>query len=353
MQASLDNNRRTKWPHRLAVALTCATFPLIWVGGLVTTYDAGMSVPDWPTTYGYNLFLYPVTTWLAAPWDLFIEHGHRLLGSLVGLITMGLLYTTWRHEDRIWLRWAALAALALVIFQGILGGQRVVRNSRQIAQLHGIVGPAFFALALFLAAATSKWWRSASTKPDNVSDFVLSGWILAGLAFLQLYLGSQLRHVDSFTPLGTFSAFVTFHIAVAMVLVCVTLSVSVSALRELRDLTMRRIAGFMGLLVLTQLALGTGTWIAKYGWPAIFASWGIEAAIVVQAESMVQAMVTTAHVAVGSLILATSCLWAASVTRYSIVIPQRSSSHAARHHDASVGSGNSSCDRELVTGGAA
>ena len=65
------------WPHRLAVVLVCATFPLIWVGGLVTTYEAGMAVPDWPTTYGYNLFLYPWQTWILGPWDLFIEHGHR------------------------------------------------------------------------------------------------------------------------------------------------------------------------------------------------------------------------------------------------------------------------------------
>ena len=79
-----DEARMTNcWPHRLAVALACATFPLIWVGGLVTTYDAGMAVPDWPGTYGYNLLLYPWQTWIAGPWDLFIEHGHRLLGAAV------------------------------------------------------------------------------------------------------------------------------------------------------------------------------------------------------------------------------------------------------------------------------
>ncbi len=76
-------------PHRWAVALACATFPLIWAGGLVTTYDAGMAVPDWPSTFGYNLFLYPWTTWFFGPWDLFIEHGHRLLGALVGLLIYG------------------------------------------------------------------------------------------------------------------------------------------------------------------------------------------------------------------------------------------------------------------------
>ena len=63
------------------MVLVCATFPLIWVGGLVTTYEAGMAVPDWPTTYGYNLFLYPWQTWMLGPWDLFIEHGHRLAGG--------------------------------------------------------------------------------------------------------------------------------------------------------------------------------------------------------------------------------------------------------------------------------
>ena len=74
-----DLQPESRWPHRLAVLLCCATFPLIWVGGLVTTYDAGMAVPDWPTTYGYNMFSYPLETWLYGPWDLFIEHGHRLL----------------------------------------------------------------------------------------------------------------------------------------------------------------------------------------------------------------------------------------------------------------------------------
>ena len=84
------------WPHRWAVALACATFPLVWVGGLVTTTDAGMAVPDWPNTYGYNLFLYPWQTWLAGPWDIFVEHGHRLLGATVGMMTIGLLAVLWR-----------------------------------------------------------------------------------------------------------------------------------------------------------------------------------------------------------------------------------------------------------------
>src|SRR6186997_3734563 len=94
MIAQTDQLVRSPWPHRWAVVLACATFPLVWVGGLVTTTDAGMAVPDWPNTYGYNLFLYPWQSWLAGPWDLFIEHGHRLLGMTAGLLAIALLATT-------------------------------------------------------------------------------------------------------------------------------------------------------------------------------------------------------------------------------------------------------------------
>src|SRR5436190_9860310 len=118
----ITHNVRSPRPHRLAVVLACATFPLLWVGGLVTTTDAGMAVPDWPNTYGYNLFLYPWQTWLAAPWDLFVEHGHRLLAASVGMITIGLLVVLMRSERRNWLRILGFVALALVIFKGVLGG---------------------------------------------------------------------------------------------------------------------------------------------------------------------------------------------------------------------------------------
>ena len=103
------------WPHRWAVALVCATFPLIWIGGLVTTYGAGMAVPDWPNTYGYNLFLYPWQTWLYGPSKLFIEHGHRLFGSLVGLVTIGFVISTWWCQSGALLRWLGAAALAGVL----------------------------------------------------------------------------------------------------------------------------------------------------------------------------------------------------------------------------------------------
>jgi len=141
--------------HALAVTLTIACFPLIWVGGLVTTYDAGMAVPDWPGTYGWNMFAYPVSTWLFGPFDLLVEHSHRLLASLSGLLTIGVLILAIRNDSRIWfVRWCGLL-LAAVISQGVLGGARVVLDQRTMAMIHGCTGPLFFAMATATAVMTN------------------------------------------------------------------------------------------------------------------------------------------------------------------------------------------------------
>src|SRR3972149_1160838 len=109
------------WLHWFAVATAAATLPLVFVGALVTSYDVGMAVPDWPTTFGYNMFTYP---WLEAAWGVFVEHSHRLLGSLVGLMTVVLAVWLWAVDARRWLRWLGVAAVAAVIGQGVLGGLR-------------------------------------------------------------------------------------------------------------------------------------------------------------------------------------------------------------------------------------
>ncbi|NIM09076.1 MAG: hypothetical protein GTO53_07995, partial [Planctomycetales bacterium] len=122
MQESATPNPHSAVPHRVAVTLVWATFLLLCAGALVTTEGAGMAFRDWPTSDGYNMFLYP---WFAAAWDKFIEHGHRLLGALVGLITIVLTVCLWKFERRGWVVALGAAALALVIVQGTLGGLRV------------------------------------------------------------------------------------------------------------------------------------------------------------------------------------------------------------------------------------
>ncbi|MEX0610674.1 MAG: COX15/CtaA family protein, partial [Pirellulales bacterium] len=236
MQTTDLKPRTSPWPHRWAVALVCATFPLLWVGGLVTTTDAGMAVPDWPTTYGYNLFLYPWTTWLSGPWDMFVEHGHRLLGATVGMITIGLLTVLWRSEARAWVRWLGVAALALVIFQGVLGGMRVRLDERSLAMLHGCTGPLFFAVTVAIVVFTSRRWfsgatGSASALRDLNSIHWQSQWhprdsghirrlaiVTCILVYLQILLGAVLRHVPIAAEPGTFALAVRFHLFLAAVL---------------------------------------------------------------------------------------------------------------------------------------
>lgn len=305
------------WPNRLAVALALVTFPLIWVGGLVTTYDAGMAVPDWPGTYGYNLLAYPWTTWIAAPWDLFIEHGHRLLGATAGLVAIALVVVTFRTDRRPWLRWAAVGALALVILQGALGGARVLLDERLVALIHGCVGPLFFAYLAGMIVATSTWWSRVEPANSSVGNRLLqTAWLSAGVAYLQLVLGALLRHMPLSASPQAFRLALVFHLIVAAALVLQVAWTAIQVWRVGRDARALRVSSFLTLsLVMLQIALGIGTYVAKYSWPAWLGEYQFAAAFVVQEKSLSQSLITTAHVANGSLILFVSVLLAMRTSR--------------------------------------
>src|SRR3989337_1847164 len=104
--------------HRVALLTAVATLPLLFIGGLVTSKGAGLAVPDWPTSFGYNMFLYP---WSKMVGGIFYEHSHRLVASTVGFLTIVLAGTFWFTEARAWLRWLGVAARILGIIQGELG----------------------------------------------------------------------------------------------------------------------------------------------------------------------------------------------------------------------------------------
>jgi cytochrome c oxidase assembly protein subunit 15 len=300
----------SSWPHRWAVALVCATFPMIWIGGLVTTYGAGMAVPDWPNTYGYNLFWYPWQTWIFGPWKLFIEHGHRLFGTLVGMITIGFLVSTWWCQRRPLLRWLGAAALAGVLCQGVLGGLRVVADEVQLAQIHGCVGPAFFAFTVGLATVTSRRWRLAELEGGRgVSAIERLALVTTLLAFGQIVLGSLLRHLPQGARPDDFRLALFFHLAVAGLLVAHIVALAARTLHVGRsDGWLLRPAVGLVLLVLLQLGLGAATWVTKYGWPAWMSRFDFAAGYVPTADGAAQSWITTAHVATGSLILGTSLL---------------------------------------------
>jgi cytochrome c oxidase assembly protein subunit 15 len=310
-------SRPSPWPHRLAVALALVTFPLIWVGGLVTTYDAGMAVPDWPGTYGYNLLLYPWQSWLAAPWDLFIEHGHRLLGSLAGLVAIALVVTVLLTDQRRWLIAASLGALALVIAQGILGGARVLLDERLAALVHGCVGPLFFAYVGALAVSTSRWWNETMPVESPAGQRLLrAAAFAAGLAYVQLVLGAVLRHVPLTASPQVFRAALVLHLLIAGVL---TAQIVVAACRAWvcrahRGLIVPGL--LLPLLVAVQIGLGLATYVAKYSWPAWLGEYAFAASYVVQEKSLAQSLIATGHVALGSLILFTAVVLATRCVRF-------------------------------------
>ena len=257
--------------------LGLVVFPLIWVGGLVTSYDAGMAVPDWPGTYGYNMFLYPIETWLFGPFDLFVEHGHRLLGSLAGLIAIALLVVTMLKESRVWVRWMSFALLMLVIFQGLIGGMRVLLDARVLAKVHGCVGPAFFASVVGFCVVTSRWWwqtglADGSGKPVvRASGLVRWSLLMLITSFGQLVVGAFLRHVSVVTPPHVFRLLLIIHIAFAVLLMVGTFTQwAVSRMPRFRQTGIRASINALMLLLVAQILLGLGTWIVKFGWPTWF-----------------------------------------------------------------------------------
>jgi cytochrome c oxidase assembly protein subunit 15 len=273
-----------------------------------------MAVPDWPTTFGYSLFDYPWQTWLAGPWDLFIEHGHRLLGATVGLLTIGLVVILFIRENRGWVRLLGLAALAAVIGQGVLGGMRVLFNDIGLAQIHACTGPLFLSLCVAIVAVTSDWWRTATrltvTEAHSITPLC---WVVFGLSYAQLVLGSFLRHVPFDMEPRTFRTLAVAHICMAVALLtqvgCLVFRVWKSpSIRSCRGTATW--ASGIGLLLLAQVALGISTWVVKYNWPTWLPEVESVGTYTVREKSMTQANVVTAHVAVGSLILV-STLWLA------------------------------------------
>lgn len=182
--------------HTLALITTAATFPLIFMGGLVTSHGAGMSVPDWPNSYGYNMFTFPPNQWIGG---ILYEHTHRLMGTVVGMLSIALTAAAWKVESRRWVRWLATGVIGMVIFQGVLGGLRVVMVELDLAIVHACVAQAFFCLAALAAIVTSRWWLDAPDLSGGAAGAAgrTLGRIAAacvGLIYLQLIVGAMMRH---------------------------------------------------------------------------------------------------------------------------------------------------------------
>ena len=286
------------WTHVVACLLVGVTAGLLSFGALVTTYEAAMAVPDWPATYGHNMFLFPMAEWLNGPWDLFLEHGHRLLGALTGLITLGLAGVVWRSSTHAAVRWLVVAAVALVLVQGGLGGARVLLDDKTVAKVHACTGPLFFAVAVAIAVLSR---GRAPTASHEVATRVPVALLVA--AYLQLVAGAQLRHLDASVEPATFHSLVGLHIVGAIAVTVLTVaSAAVTASTE-GSPSARLWSRGMLVLVGGQLFLGAGAWVANWGVPAdiIPASWQLSEPL--RARSVWAAAVVTGHVVLGMLIL--------------------------------------------------
>lgn len=189
------------WLRRYSKLVALLVLGLILKGALVTSHDAGLSVPDWPTSYGYNMFLFPVELWQGV---IFYEHVHRLYASAVGLLTV--ILAVWLHlcEPRAWVRRVGYLAVLLVLLQGALGGLTVhLLLPTAVSSAHGILGQSFFVVMTLLAYTQSLEYnrRSAIERAPRV---VRWGVVLSVLVFVQLVVGAVMRHAGAGLALPDF-----------------------------------------------------------------------------------------------------------------------------------------------------
>ncbi|HET6511008.1 MAG TPA: COX15/CtaA family protein [Candidatus Kapabacteria bacterium] len=267
---------RSIWLHRFAFFTAAMTFVLIFVGGLVKSHEAGMSVPDWPTSFGHNMFALPFRMWMDN--NAFYEHGHRLYASLVGFLILVQAFWIQRSETRTWVKRLGWAALVLVIVQGIFGGLTVMYYlPTAISSTHAGLAQTLFCLTLAISMVTSRSWKDAPTKIAETSAWGLRRLtaITVGVIFLQILIGAVMRHEEAGLAIMDFPLaqgklipdFATFGIAVhythrigAVITTIFVIWTAFVALRQYRGRTeFTRPAMFAIAMVLLQFTLGALT----------------------------------------------------------------------------------------------
>jgi heme A synthase len=285
-------NASPPWLHGWAIFTVCATLAGLTLGAMVTTFRVGMADPIWPT-YPWHLLLVPREQLSAG---LLIEHGHRAASYLVGLCIIVLAAGLWLQEPRRWLRWLGTGALLGVILQGVLGGFRVKLNElvgTDLATVHGCFAQLVFALLVSLVVFTSRSWSTATQMEAPVEVRRWSLYVV-GLVYLQIVLGAILRHTYSrLAQRG--------HILVAFAVVAATAWLLKLALDK--SLASSRSPGvfsavrWLAVLVFIQILFGVEAFLLRFA-----------AGVAPQVQQLTtgQAIVRTAHVLIGFLVLAAS-----------------------------------------------
>jgi cytochrome c oxidase assembly protein subunit 15 len=243
---------RSDWPHRLACVTAGATVALIVAGGLVTNTGAALAVPDWPTTFGHNLFLFP---WSGMVGGVLVEHGHRLLGASIGMLTIGLAVALALGDDRRWVRRLGLLAVVLVSVQGLIGGLRVVLLRETLALVHGCVAQLFFALLVGIAVVTGRGWRAPGVGPRSARRLARFGALAAAVVYGQVVLGAFTTH----------AAGVSWHVAGAIVTAGAVAGLALAVLRVAgADPVLAWWARAAESLLVLQLVLGAGAYLVRF-----------------------------------------------------------------------------------------
>jgi cytochrome c oxidase assembly protein subunit 15 len=287
--------------HRFAVFVACATFLLLIAGALVTSNDAGLSVPDWPTSYGSYYKLPPWTG------GIVYEHTHRMIAEFIGTLTIAIAVWTWISDRRRWMKGLALAALGTIIAQGILGGLTVLHFlPPAISSAHAAVGQTFFCIACAIAIFTGRTWveQDQAEQPGRLGDEEGSRPQLLTLALLsifilyaQLILGAMFRHHGmSWLP----------HVLNAPLVAILVTWTAIRALTQYAQIAaIRRPAIAMISLLITQLCLGFLAFMTRV-------EWGKDAA---QPE-FPMVISTVAHVVTGALLLASTVILTIQLWRH-------------------------------------
>jgi cytochrome c oxidase assembly protein subunit 15 len=287
--------------YRWSLLLAFCTLLLVVAGGLVTSRDAGLSVPDWPLSYGQ----------LMPPMEggILYEHGHRMIATTVGLLTIVSMIWLLRTEKRKWLRWLGVIALVAVIVQGVLGGLTVLYLLPWwISTSHASLAQLFFSTTVAMALFTSGWWLRGPSPVEENPKFPIRGLSLAApiLVLSQLALGAAARH----KAIGSI-----YHISWAPVVTGVILWVSLRILLHYAQNRELRIAAVVLLgITFCQVFLGIAAYMTRIAY-----------ADAVQPMPLMVTF-TVLHVAVGALTMASSVALAILVRRN---IPVVSHSYAA------------------------
>jgi len=284
--------------HSFAVFVSCATLVVITAGALVTSNDAGLSVPDWPTSFGYLVKVPHFVGGVRYEWS------HRMLAGSLLTLTLAIAIWTFFAERRRWLRWLAVGAFCTVIAQAILGGLTVLLfQPPLVSTAHAAVAQTFFCIAVAIALFTGRRWVEEQPqaefdqrRPSLFTLTLLSIFVL----YVQLFLGGMFRHHGlSWWP----------HVVHAVVVSFVLAWTAVRALTAYANVeAVRRPAILMLSLVIAQLCLGFTAFLTRV-------SWGRDA---VQPE-LPMVISTVTHVAVGALLLATTVILAIQVWRHAPV----------------------------------